>query len=97
MQGLYLLAWAGMEWVGGRHSLSWVGNCVPRAPTGKNSTFLPEALCSAPRVRRVGQAWNQRSCFPFALKADLGGSELEDEEVTSMEPKKFCSQPFLPQ
>lgn len=34
--------------------------------------------------------------FSPILMIELGASGLEDEEITLMEPKKFCSQPFLP-
>lgn len=51
--------------------------------------------CAQPQGwEQCGRPWSQRYC---ALLAFFDGSGLENEEVTSMEPKKFCSQPFLPQ
>lgn len=76
-----------------------MGHSGSGVPSGRNSTFLPEALGLDPRSGNNGAGLRVRGTrFSLsALMGDLESSGLKDEEVTSVEPKKLCPQPFLPQ
>ena len=84
---------AGLAWVRSRpRSHCGAGHSGSGAPSGGTSRFLREALCLDPRGAATGAGRELRcrallACFV----GDFGGSSgLEDEGVTSVEPKKLA-------